>query len=57
MANHHDHNINWRGVDLNLLIAFAALMDTRSVTKAANKLAIGQSAMSHNLSRLRRLLN
>lgn len=57
MANHQNHDINWRGVDLNLLIAFAALMDTRSVTKAANELAIGQSAMSHNLSRLRNLLN
>lgn len=50
-------NINWRGVDLNLLIAFSALMETRSVTKAANKLSIGQSAMSHNLSRLRTLLD
>lgn len=50
-------NINWRGVDLNLLIAFSALMETRSVTKAATKLSLGQSAMSHNLSRLRALLN
>ncbi|ELR65351.1 LysR-like transcriptional regulator [Photobacterium marinum] len=50
-------DINWRGVDLNLLIAFSALMETRSVTKAAAKLSIGQSAMSHNLSRLRTLLN
>jgi DNA-binding transcriptional LysR family regulator len=50
-------DINWRGVDLNLLVAFSALMETRSVTKAAAKLSIGQSAMSHNLSRLRLLLN
>ncbi|MGF1760149.1 LysR substrate-binding domain-containing protein [Photobacterium sagamiensis] len=50
-------NINWRGVDLNLLVAFSALMETRSVTKAAAKLSIGQSAMSHNLSRLRLLMN
>lgn len=49
--------INWRGVDLNLLVAFSALMETRSVTRAAQKLSIGQSAMSHNLSRLRTLLN
>ncbi|KLV06791.1 LysR family transcriptional regulator [Photobacterium aquae] len=49
--------INWRGVDLNLLVAFSALMETRSVTKAADKLSIGQSAMSHNLSRLRGLLD
>ncbi|OEE61722.1 LysR family transcriptional regulator [Enterovibrio norvegicus FF-33] len=49
--------VNWRGVDLNLLVAFSALMDTRSVTRAAEKLSIGQSAMSHNLSRLRSLLD
>ncbi|EAR54753.1 hypothetical LysR-like regular protein [Photobacterium sp. SKA34] len=53
----HKKDINWRGVDLNLLISFSALMETQSVTKAANKLAIGQSAMSHNLSRLRLLLD
>lgn len=51
------NNINWRGIDLNLLVAFSALMETRSVTKAAAKLSIGQSAMSHNLSRLRALLD
>ncbi|WP_429737984.1 LysR family transcriptional regulator [Enterovibrio makurazakiensis] len=49
--------MNWRGIDLNLLVAFSALMETRSVTRAANKLSIGQSAMSHNLSRLRTLLD
>lgn len=49
--------VNWRGVDLNLLVAFSALMETRSVTRAAEKLSIGQSAMSHNLSRLRTLLD
>lgn len=49
-------SINWRGVDLNLLVAFSALMEHRSVTRAADKLSIGQSAMSHNLSRLRQLL-
>ena len=51
------NDINWRGVDLNLLIAFSALIESQSVTKAAQKLSIGQSAMSHNLSRLRTLLN
>ncbi|KXF80158.1 LysR family transcriptional regulator [Enterovibrio coralii] len=49
--------VNWRSVDLNLLVAFSALMETRSVTRAAEKLSIGQSAMSHNLSRLRTLLD
>ncbi len=51
------NNINWRGIDLNLLVAFDALMQNQSVTKAANQLSIGQSAMSHNLSRLRLLLD
>ncbi|MBE1276881.1 LysR family transcriptional regulator [Enterovibrio baiacu] len=49
--------VNWRSVDLNLLVAFSALMESRSVTRAAEKLSIGQSAMSHNLSRLRTLLD
>nr|WP_086940274.1 LysR family transcriptional regulator [Thaumasiovibrio occultus] len=51
------NNINWRGIDLNLLVAFDALFRFRSVTKAAQSLCIGQSAMSHNLSRLRQLLD
>ena len=49
-------NINWRGIDLNLLVTFSALMDARSVTKAAERLSLGQSAMSHNLARLRKLM-
>ncbi|MFJ9381248.1 LysR family transcriptional regulator [Streptomyces sp. NPDC101455] len=43
-------------VDLNLLVAFDALMSERSVTRAAERLGIGQSAMSSTLGRLRRLL-
>lgn len=39
--------------DLNLLIALEALLDTRSVTKAGERLCIGQSSMSGNLARLR----
>lgn len=42
-------------VDLNLLVAFEALMSERSVTGAAARLMIGQSAMSSTLARLRRL--
>ncbi|WP_258548592.1 LysR family transcriptional regulator [Thalassospira profundimaris] len=38
------------------MIAFDAMMQEMSVTKAAEKLRIGQSAMSHNLSTLRMLL-
>lgn len=49
-----DH-INLSRVDLNLLVALDALLAERSVTKAAGRIGIGQSAMSHNLARLREL--
>ncbi len=45
-----------RTVDLNLLKALDALLIEQSVTRAAHRLGIGQSAMSAALSRLRRLL-
>lgn len=45
------------GVDLNLLVAFDALMSERSVTRAAERLSVGQSAMSATLGRLRRLFD
>lgn len=44
-------------VDLNLLVAFEALITERSVTKAAHRLSVGQSAMSSTLGRLRKLLD
>ena len=50
-----DH-INLSRIDLNLLVAFDALLTERSVTKAAARVGLGQSAMSHNLARLRSLL-
>ena len=50
------NEINWKGVDLNLLLSFDALMNHGSVTRAADSLHLGQSAMSHNLARLRKLL-
>lgn len=49
-----DHN-NLSKVDLNLLVALDALITERSVTRAAAKVGRGQSAMSHNLARLRQL--
>ena len=45
--------INLASVDLNLLTALEALLTEASVTKAAARVGIGQSAMSHNLARLR----
>lgn len=46
---------NLRSVDLNLLVFFDALMTERHVTRAANKVAVSQSAMSNALARLRHL--
>lgn len=51
-----DH-FNLRSFDLNLLVAFDALMSERSVTRAAQRLKLGQPAMSHALSTLRLLLD
>jgi LysR family transcriptional activator of mexEF-oprN operon len=42
-----------RRFDLNLLLAFEALMRERSVTNAAVQLGVGQPAMSYSLSQLR----
>jgi DNA-binding transcriptional LysR family regulator len=42
--------------DLNLLVALDALLTERSVTKAAARIGITQSAASHSLSRLRTLI-
>lgn len=44
---------NLRRIDLNLLVAFDALMRTRHVTRAADLLGLGQSGMSSALARLR----
>jgi DNA-binding transcriptional LysR family regulator len=47
---------NLRRLDLNLLLVLDALLRLRSVTAAANELAISASACSHALSRLRQTL-
>jgi DNA-binding transcriptional LysR family regulator len=44
-------------VDLNLLVAFDALARELSVTRAAQRVGVTQSAMSHSLRRLRELMN
>lgn len=46
-----------RDVDLNLLLAFDALMRERHVTRAAERLDISQSSMSVSLAKLRDLLH
>jgi DNA-binding transcriptional LysR family regulator len=48
--------MNLATCDLNLLVAFDALMMERSVTRAGAKLGLSQPAMSANLRRLRELL-
>ena len=49
-------NFDLRLFDLNLLVAFDALIQERSVTKAAARMRVGQPAMSHSLATLRVLL-
>jgi len=48
--------MDFHGVDLNLLVAFDALMNERNVTRAATQVGVSQPAMSAALSRLRILL-
>lgn len=45
--------MNWRTLDLNLLVVFDAVAQARSVTRAAAKLNMSQPAISHALARLR----
>jgi DNA-binding transcriptional LysR family regulator len=47
--------MNLHMVDLNLLVAFDALVAERSVSRAAEKLGVTQPAVSHALKRLRYL--
>lgn len=46
-----------KDLDLNLLRVFDALMEQRSVTRAANHLGVTQPAVSHALARLRTVLD
>jgi DNA-binding transcriptional LysR family regulator len=48
--------MDFHGIDLNLLVAFDALMDERNVTRAAVRVGVSQPAMSAALARLRTLL-
>ncbi|HEY6493944.1 MAG TPA: LysR family transcriptional regulator [Trebonia sp.] len=43
-------------MDLNLLVALDALLDERSVTRAADRLGLSQPGMSNTLARLRKLV-
>jgi DNA-binding transcriptional LysR family regulator len=53
--HYHSH---WKlmklsGIDANLLASLDALLQEKSVTRAAKRLGVGQPAMSHSLARLR----
>jgi len=45
--------MNFRGLDLNLLVAMDALLSERSITRAGERIFLSQSAMSGALARLR----
>jgi DNA-binding transcriptional LysR family regulator len=49
------HDLHLESLDLNLIVALDALLEERSVTRAAERVGITQSAMSHALGRLREL--
>lgn len=51
------HHSNLGRADLNLLILFASLVETRSVTRTAQGLNLSQPAVSHALARLRQLFD
>jgi DNA-binding transcriptional LysR family regulator len=48
---------NLRSLDLNLLTVFEAVFEAGSITRAADRLALSQSATSHALGRLREACN
>src|ERR1700739_1358494 len=50
-------NVQIRRVDLNLFRVFDAVMQHRSVSKAAKALSVTPSAISHSLSRLREAID
>jgi DNA-binding transcriptional LysR family regulator len=49
--------VNLASIDLNLLVALEALVEERSVSRAARRIGLSQPAMSHALGRLRGLLD
>jgi DNA-binding transcriptional LysR family regulator len=51
------NGVHLGSVDLNLLVALDALLAERNVTRAAARVGITQSAMSHTLARLRALFD
>ena len=54
---HRIHGMDIKNVDLNLLVAFAAMTEQRSVTRAAESVGLSQPAMSAAVARLRSLFD
>lgn len=52
-----DHAASFADLDLNLLVVFDAVMQDRSLTRAARRLGLSQPATSHALARLRTVLH
>lgn len=50
------HQINVNGIDLNLLKALDALLETESVSRAADRVNLSQPAMSRALNRLQHVV-
>jgi DNA-binding transcriptional LysR family regulator len=48
-------SVNLASIDLNLLVAFEALLVERNVSRAAQRVGLAQPSMSHALTRLRAL--
>ena len=51
------NDIQFKNLDLNLLRVLEALLETRSVTRSAERLSLSPSAVSHALGRLRYALS
>lgn len=51
------HDVQLGGIDLNALVSLDALLEERSVTRAAARVGLTTSAMSHALRRLRSLFD
>ncbi|PDT15565.1 LysR family transcriptional regulator [Rhizobium sp. J15] len=51
------NQIDLSRIDLNLLVLFEAVLEERHVGRAAERLNLTSSAVSHGLGRLRRLMN